>query len=296
VFAGLPLQSSIKGLKTNITHDSGFERLNREYAGIRMRGDRRTMEAARRLFAAELDATTCAEDTGGELSVLTPSGARCSRLYLVGACTEVLLEGSHSVRARVADPTGVFRVRAGGEYPAAVEVLGGLHPPAFVAITGSIRRIRCEREPCFGIRAETCSIVDRMSRDAWVVRTAELMIARLERLASCLDGPEWDTLTQTLVSHYRIDREALRTLSSPVREALATVPEHPDPHPPLLDPRQIVREIIASHSDSRGIPVTDVHDRGIRSGLRGETIRNLLSEMIREGECYAPQNGYIKLL
>jgi len=84
-------------------------------------------EVAWRLFATEFDDATYSYSEGDEERapnyVITPTGARVNRVFVVGVLTEVEPVTDEVVRARVVDPTGAFVVYAGQYQPDALAFL-----------------------------------------------------------------------------------------------------------------------------------------------------------------------------
>ncbi len=99
-------------------------------------------EVARRVYSSELRDSDLTfrenEDQYAPLYLITPTGARCNRVLLVGTLTERdnLGDEVEYWRGRVADPTGSIFVYAGQYQPEAAQVLAATEPPAFVAVVG----------------------------------------------------------------------------------------------------------------------------------------------------------------
>lgn len=161
-------------------------------------------EVAHRLFASEYDDATYSYSESDEERapnyVVTPTGARVNRLFVVGVLTEVGQAGDSMLRARVADPTGAFVVYAGQYQPDAMAFLDNVEPPAFVAVTGKARTFQPEdSDRVFtSIRPETINEVDGETRDRWVVTTAERTLERIATVITALDTDPGDDLRATL--------------------------------------------------------------------------------------------------
>ncbi|MFC6953004.1 hypothetical protein [Halorubellus litoreus] len=162
-------------------------------------------ETAYRVFAAEFDdATVDYQESDEERApnyVVTPTGARANRLFVVGVLTEIESVNDDVLRARIVDPTGAFVVYAGQYQPDEMAALERLEPPAFVAVTGKARTFQPEdSDRVFtSIRPESITTVDAATRDRWVVRTAEHTVERVGTLAAAagLDA-SGDDLQQAL--------------------------------------------------------------------------------------------------
>lgn len=153
-------------------------------------------ETAYRVFAAEFDDATLSYAESDEERapnyVVTPTGARVNRLFVVGVLTEVESVNEEQLRARVVDPTGAFVVYAGQYQPEALSFLERVEVPAFVAVTGKARTFQPEDSTRVytSVRPETLSEVDASTRDRWTVRTAERTVERVETMAAAYERSE----------------------------------------------------------------------------------------------------------
>jgi hypothetical protein len=163
-------------------------------------------EVAHRLFAAEFDDASLSYSESDEERapnyVVTPTGARVNRLFVVGVLTEVEAVNEETLRARVADPTGAFVSYAGQYQPDEMAFLDRTTPPAFLALTGKARTFEPEdSDRVFtSVRPESINDVDADTRDRWVVGTAEATLRRVAVFAAALDsGLTGDDLRSALV-------------------------------------------------------------------------------------------------
>ena len=154
--------------------------------------ERPRREVAHRVFAAEFDDASLSYSESDEERapnyVVTPTGARANRLFVAGVLTELETLDSDQLRARIADPTGVFVVYAGQYQPDALAALERLEPPAFVAVTGKARIFEPEdSDQVFtSIRPETISEIDAATRDRWIVETTAQTLDRIGAFAAAL--------------------------------------------------------------------------------------------------------------
>ncbi|ADJ15267.1 hypothetical protein [Halalkalicoccus jeotgali] len=157
-----------------------------------------TREIAHRLFACEFDAASLeyadSDEERAPKYVITPSGARVNRLFVVGVLTEVERVNEEVVRARVVDPTGAFVVYAGQYQPDALAFLERADPPMFVAVTGKANTFQPEDSDRVytSVRPESIAEVDAETRDRWTVQAAEHTLGRVGEFARVLDGGESD--------------------------------------------------------------------------------------------------------
>lgn len=151
-------------------------------------------EVARRIFASELRDSDLSfrenEDQYAPLYLITPTGARCNRVLLVGTLTEKdnLGDDVEYWRGRVADPTGSIFVYAGQYQPDAAQALSGTEPPAFVAVVGKPSVYETEDGTrLISVRAESIQRVDADTRDRWVLESAARTLDRLEAFKAFLE-------------------------------------------------------------------------------------------------------------
>ncbi|MDL0122084.1 MULTISPECIES: hypothetical protein [Halobacterium] len=170
-------------------------------------GERNRREVAYRLFAAEFDDADFSYAESDEERapnyVVTPTGARVNRLFVVGVLTAVEAVNDDVVRARVVDPTGAFVVYAGQYQPEALAALEAAETPSFVAVTGKARTFEPDDADVVytSVRPETVSEVDADTRDRWVVATAERTLSRVRTAAAAHDRVErGDSLESALAA------------------------------------------------------------------------------------------------
>ena len=162
-------------------------------------------EVAYRLFAAEFDDADFSYSESDEERapnyVITPTGGRVNRLFVVGVLTEVEEVSEDVLRARVVDPTGAFVLYAGQYQPDEQAFLDGAQTPMFVALTGKARTFQPDdsNQVFTSVRPESISEVDAATRDRWTVQTAEQTLERIGHMATGLSlDVRGDDLRRTL--------------------------------------------------------------------------------------------------
>jgi RPA family protein len=150
-------------------------------------------EVAKRVFAEELKSSNYSFRDGEENNqyapsyLLTPTGAKCNRVFVVGTLTEKDDIGSDTEywRGRVVDPTGSILIYAGQYQPEAAQILAGMEPPEFVAVVGKPNLYQTEDgNIIISLRAESIQRVDRATQNQWVLDTAGRTLERLAALKS----------------------------------------------------------------------------------------------------------------
>ncbi len=178
-------------------------------------------EVAHRIFAAEFKESNLQVKEGSDQYspqyLITPTGAKVNRVFVVGTLTEKEDVGSEAEfwRGRIVDPTGAFFVTAGQYQPEAAQVLARTTPPEFVAVIGKPSTYTTkDGNVLTSIRAESVHVVDAATRDRWVVDAANHTTKRLERIY----GNEPHIMKARL--HYSTNLDVYRLM---VAQALETV-------------------------------------------------------------------------
>ncbi|WP_174590449.1 RPA family protein [Methanocella conradii] len=164
-------------------------------------------EVAKRVFAKEFNASNLtfkeSDDQLAPAYLLTPTGAKCNRVFIVGTLTEKENIGDDSEywRARVTDPTGAFILYAGQYSPEASQALSDLDAPAFVAVIGKPRVYKTpDGEVIVSVRPEAVLPVDPETRDQWVLDTIN---ATADRLLALKEGSDANAIKA--IEHYHPD-------------------------------------------------------------------------------------------
>jgi RPA family protein len=153
-------------------------------------------EVAYRLFAAEFDDADFSYSESDEERapnyVVSPTGGRVNRLFVVGVLTEVENASEDVLRARIVDPTGAFVVYAGQYQPEAQAFFDQAQAPMFVAVTGKARTFQPDDSEVTytSIRPENVNEVDAETRDRWTVGTARQTLDRVRTMAGALQRQE----------------------------------------------------------------------------------------------------------
>lgn len=151
-------------------------------------------EVAWRVFAWEFNRSNMHISMGDERApnyIITPTGVKCNRLFIVGVVTEVENIGKDNSlwRGRVADPTGVFTVYAGQYQPESAIFLSELTIPAYVAVVGKARKFEPEDGNVYtSVRPEEMNNADEKLRDRWVLDTAERTLERIRYIEDALSS------------------------------------------------------------------------------------------------------------
>jgi hypothetical protein len=149
-------------------------------------------EAAQRVFAQEFGESDLyfkeGDDPYAPNYLLTPTGAKCNRIFAVGRLTESEEISDNYWMARVADPTGIFLIYAGQYQEGVVEALSALSPSEFVAVIGKPKVYESDFGMGVSVRPEYINVVDSDTRDLWIVDTAKQTMDRIRTLEERDEG------------------------------------------------------------------------------------------------------------
>ena len=256
------------------------------------------MEGAVRVFAGEFGKSTLSvpgEDEGSPGFVVTPGGAYCRHLFLAGALTEVD-ESGDIIRARVADPTGGFDLFSGGKNPELTSLVRNLSLPAFVSVLGRAQLYRRNGTVSLSVRPDHVVVIDRATRDQWVLGTAASTLQRLEVTLRALRNQGSDERIATAIRHYHVSERDLDEIAVMVETAVQSVRPPGSDETEKADAKALVLELLSASKDPRGIAVQEIIDTITKNGIPQESVLSAIESLIVEDECYQPQKGYIRLL
>ncbi len=178
-------------------------------------------EVAHRIFAAEFKESNLQVKEGldqySPQYLITPTGAKCNRVFVVGTLTEKEDVGTEAEfwRGRIVDPTGAFFVYAGQYQPEAAQVLAKTTPPEFIAVVGKPSVYTTpEGNVITSIRPESMQVVDADTRNRWLMDTAMHTIKRLAKL----QGTDPDAVKA--MEHYHTNIEHYKSLVIQAVESL----------------------------------------------------------------------------
>jgi len=145
-------------------------------------------ETSMRLLSLEFNSSTThmrGEAEKAPSYLLTPLGSLVNRVYVCGVLTEVE-ELESGYRARISDPTGIFSLYSGQFQPEATQFLSQASTPGYVALVGKCNIYEPEGGAIYAsLRPERIRSVQRKDRDLWIVRSCELMAARIDVIKHC---------------------------------------------------------------------------------------------------------------
>jgi hypothetical protein len=194
----------------------------------------------------------------------------------------------------VADPTGVFGIRAERPDREQQQVLRDLATPSFVTVVGEAVFFSGDAGP--GISLLQIQESDRAVRDRWVLRTAELTSDRLANLAETFRSGTGPIPAATAIRQYSMTAADIRDLASMVCHALGGVAPSAGTALPQEELKAAVLAIIRESAGNKGISFDDLTVIAGKSGIGGRELREAVRVLLEEDECYQPAREVFKPL
>lgn len=257
------------------------------------------MEGAARVFAGEFSRSTLLVPSGdADVNgwVVTPGGAWCRQMYVVGVLTEVIENGDLH-RCRVADPTGAFDIVIGRRNAPLARALGEIPVPSFVAVTGCARLFQKNSAYHLSVHPEQITEIDRAYRDQILLTTAEYTLRRLDRIRLAILGEITDEKIRKTIRHYAISPAMIQELVLMVESAVQAI--RPPAAAPAADPSMVhsaVMGLVQTSKGPRGIAIEEILETLALQGIRKEDVLATIEALVVDDECYQPQKGYIRQL
>ncbi len=280
-------------------------------------------EPAWRVFASEFNSAKHyikATEPKMPSYVITPLGAKISRLFIVGVLTEVRVVSDDAVKARVVDHTGAFYLFAGKFRPNVRQVLESVNVPQFVAVVGKSNVYQPNDDTMYlSVVPERLKVVNEILRDYWVFDTARKLKIRIEAMQEALkmDEPTVRKLVDlgfsekisdgviTAIKYYgRIDverysemlKDALKHLLPEYQEMgyeMPSLEEEEEEEEIDVELEQKVLEAISELDDGDGASYEELLQK---LGMSSGDIDPILDTLKDRGEIYEPKIGKLKRL
>ncbi len=278
-------------------------------------------EPAWRVFAAEYNSSKHylkATEPKMPSYVITPLGAKISRLFLVGVLTEVRLVTDEIIKARVADQTGAFYLLAGKFNPEARQLLETIKVPQFVAVVGKINVYSPKEDLMYvSVVPERVKVVNEVLRDYWVFDTARRLKIRIDAMQEALkmEEPSVDKLLSigfsrkisegvilALEKYQKINVERYMDMLKDALKHLLPEYKAMGYELPSVEEEEIVEEsseneelilnlIEELDEDGKGASYEELLEK---SGMEEEKLDEVLLSLQEKGEIYEPYLGKFK--
>jgi RPA family protein len=246
-----------------------------------------------RVFFAEFLQSDLFIEEDGVTSLITPTGARCQRLYAVGAVETVETRGN-VVRIQLNDTTASIPVFAPHDrYPAErVKEQAGVEQ--YLAVTGTVNaRTGADGSKRALILAEALGFVEDHARASWLLTTAVRTMERIEqlRIFSGESNSRSGLSSEHVREHYALDNEHLDALAGTAINAVNGLLAHY-----RAQTRALIVEQIRKAGKS-GLDRSRLLDRLRRGqGLPETWVGEIIDGLIIEGQCSESESGMLQCI
>lgn len=228
-----------------------------------------------RVFFSELVKSDLLLPEEGKTVLVTPTGARCRKLYAVAELEGIEQRGTIS-RVTVNDSTASLHIYT----ETATAHRAGLEQAprgAVIAFTGTVHRREGSKRPI--ILAEEVGIVGEDVRKSWILTTARRTLERIERLRVNLAIQKDEGGSKQVLEHYALDTERLDALASMAINAVERLWQQY-----CVTIREHILELV-KRAGKRGVDREKILGTLKARELPEEWINDLIDDLIREGRC-----------
>jgi len=247
-----------------------------------------------RVFFEELLKSDFFVKENGETFLVTPTCARCNRLFGIGEVKEVEKRGNIT-KIKISDSTATVNI-----YTDKVLGLG-----KFMAFVGNlhVRAARAAREGAVKsenvlILVEEAGTVEENVRNNWIINTARRTLERIELLRKnlslnlslekkALPKKQW---MKEAVEHYAINDDKLDFWGCVALNAVTGVWQNYS-----KTTKEAVLEVL-EESKKSSMKRVKLMEELKKKGLMEEWVEEVIDELVAEGRCYEPEVGVVKVV
>ncbi len=250
-----------------------------------------------RVFFEELLKSDFFVKENEETFLVTPTCARCNRLFGVGEIKEVEKSGNIT-KIKIRDPTDTIDIYTD-------KALLDLEPKKHLAFVAYLRpRLRAHdagknKGKAVLTLVEEVGVVDEDVRNNWIISTARRTMERIELLRKALPEKHgkgfsestWKQAKQAM-EHYAIDDDKLNYWQGRAIDAVKDVWQRYGKTAKEMVLDMLEPGILGKSSVERIKLTEELKKRG----LMEEWIEEVIDELIVEGRCYEPEVGMLKVV
>ncbi|MCW3134279.1 MAG: hypothetical protein N2V78_08140 [Methanophagales archaeon] len=234
-----------------------------------------------RVFFAELLKSDFIIKESEETILITPTCAKCNRLFAVGEVKEVEKRGNVT-KIKINDLTATLNV-----YTDKV-----LELDKFMAFVGNLH-VRKDARKSKGvlILVEAAGTVEESVRNNWIINTARRTMERIGLLRSKkLEKAFYEGTLKEALEHYAIDDDKLDFWEDMTINTVKSV---------WKDYSKTSEEMVLAvleEGGGSGVGRILLVQELKKKGLTEEWVEEVIDELIGEGRCYEPEVGVLKLV
>lgn len=266
-----------------------------------------SIQPHRRVFALEIQQTDIINrKMDHQLELITPSGAKVTKLFICGALTEIDINSRGAGFIRVADPTGVLNLVLKIKIQEQLSDIKSITIPAFVSITASVEStLSSQKDKKFQLVVESIQLSSRKDRDQWIIKTGHITLLRLKRLSEILTTTQGSEDDKWIMQHYHTGLQKLQDLAGIIAKAVDQVQAIIDA-PLQSESNEIettdkiicekVLQLIKDQSGPKGVQVQDLIPLAMKLKIEETLLIETIRTLIVEDEIYQPSPGLVKIL
>jgi hypothetical protein len=137
---------------------------------------------------------------------------------------------------------------------------------------------------------------DRMIRDLWIVRTAELTFERLSLMREATGSGTGSDPFIRAIAEFQITQSALGPLAEMACRALEHVVDPSVKEETDSRVKEKVLSIIRESAGKKGMPLEELIELAGTSGIDEKAVRDSVRILLEEDECYQPASEVYKPL
>jgi len=227
----------------------------------------------------------------GMTVLVTPTCARCDRLFGVGEVKEVEIRGNIA-RIKLTDLTASLTIYTNksiyGEYITA----NTGQKKAFLVFLGNVH-LREGAGKRNIILAEEVETVEERVRNGWILTTAWRTMERIELLRSAISSKNQENVFsdnfKEALEHYALDNDKLDAFASTAINAVKSMWQHYH-----TTTKEMIVELV-NKANRKGMEREKLVRVLKNKGLKEEWVEEVIDELIMEGQCYETDSGVLKL-
>lgn len=206
----------------------------------------------------------------------TPFGTFAGPVALCGTLTEIKASGTSVQSLRVSDPTGICMVNTDERNAALQSSVADLEAPCFLYLLGKLR-VSSQPQQIPVIYAESVVPIAKETRNSWICAAASYALDRLESV------PDSDFKTE-FKEHIAAALEAVVPSAPQVSAASSALSD------------EDILDLISSLYEGKSAVKAKVLDALAAKGLTPAEASARISELMENGDIYAPKPDILKVL
>jgi RPA family protein len=263
-----------------------------------MQRKKSTLVPTRRVFFEEFLQSDFYIQEDGMTFLVTPTCAKCYRLFGVGEVQEVERRGNIT-RIKLDDLTATLNIYTNKTTQIdGVKKANAGEKKTFLAFIGNVH-IRAGAGKRNIILAEEVGAIDERVRDDWILNTAWRTMERIELLRSVISSKKKQEevfsdkiIVKEALEHYALDNDKRDALANTAINAVTSLWQHYH----TTTKEMILEEVKKAEKIGMGMEREKLVQALKNKGLNEEWVEEVIDELIMEGWCYESDSGVLIVL